>query len=103
VALHNARAYADARAADLDVEAICAAVDRAGGGVAAIGRAAGIGGLLEAAAPTACEAFAAVSCVASAGGVSAGFSGSRGEPQLLGLLAAVVSSQLAKLAIPAGD
>jgi hypothetical protein len=35
--------------------------------------------------------------------VSAGFSGSRGEPQLLGLLAAVVSSQLAKLAIPAGD
>ena len=152
VALHNAQAYADARAADREIEEICAAIDVAGDTVAGLGRAADIGGLQEAAARSACETFAAVSCVAAAGGTSAGFSRSRageaaddvedgdndrrrltlkgadvvtaidasggveltltlslsrparsGEPQLLGLLAAVVGSHLARLRLPGRD
>ena len=146
VALHNAQTYSDARAADREIAEICAAIDTAGDAIAALGRAADLGGLLEAAARSACEIFVAVSCVVSAGDTSAGFSRSSsgaatdgpagggtnrqlltlkgtdvltvadasgpveltltvslprparsGEPQLLGMLAAVVSSHLARL------
>jgi excisionase family DNA binding protein len=152
VALHNAETYAEARAANREIEEICAAIGMAGDSVAAMARAADVGGLLEAAARSACEVFGGVSCVASAGGMSAGFTGSRpgeaaggsgsgdtdrrlliprgtdvlkgtdvltvtdasgpfaltltlslprptgsAEPQLLGMLAAVVGSHLARL------
>ena len=79
VALHNAQAYSDARAATLGIEQICAAIAAAGDEFAAFGRAPDVEGLLEEAARTACAVFDAASCVISAEGCSAGFSRDHGD------------------------
>jgi excisionase family DNA binding protein len=74
VALNNAQVYAEARAATGDILALGSALQTAGDELAALGEAAGVDEVLASAARAAGVAFAASSCVVTAGGRSAGWS-----------------------------
>ena len=78
VALHNARAYAEARAATSDILSLEKTLLAAGDEFAALGEATDIPGVLAAAARAAGVVFAASSCVVTAGAQSAGWSGDEG-------------------------
>lgn len=72
VALHNAKAFAASKRSDKDVGALRAALGGLAASLPRLGAATSGHDLLAATATLACETFGAVSCVAEAGGHSAG-------------------------------
>jgi excisionase family DNA binding protein len=72
VALHNAKAFAASQRSDEDVGALRAALGGLAGSLPRLGATASAHELLAATATLACETLGAISCVAEAGGHSAG-------------------------------
>ena len=71
-ALHNAQVFADAGTATREVDRLCGRLDDLTAAVARLGAAVDRAGVLEACAAEACGLLGASSCVADAGGLSAG-------------------------------
>jgi excisionase family DNA binding protein len=74
-ALHNAQVFADAGSATREVDRLCGRLDDLAAAVARLGAAQDRAGRLEACAAEACGLLGASSCVAAAGGLSAGHAG----------------------------
>ena len=100
VALHNATVFAQLTRSDRDALALRHAIETISAGYQTLHGQTGAGGVLQAAAEISARALAAISCVASCGGASAGASGLRPADQAL---AQTGSAHVVVAAAPCGE